>query len=89
MDLIEDTVTGELFDPAELPIVVTSSMAGYYVGQLEPCGAPYSRLSDYYKRREDAEKALKEGWGLRENLENDAVIEGLEKSGKIKTSSLH
>jgi len=58
-----DTGTDEPYDPAELPIKVLHSPAGYYIGQLEPGGAPYSRLSDcYYKKREDAEKALAAGW---------------------------
>lgn len=73
-----DTGTDEPYDPAELPIKVLHSPAGYYIGQLEPGGAPYSRLSDcYYKKREDAEKALAAGWpsGREENEELERRLE--------------
>ena len=78
---IKDTLTDEEFDPAELPVKVCMSAAGYYIGQLEPCGAPYSRLSDgYYRTRDEAEKALTIGFptGRMENeeLENELVEKG-------------
>jgi hypothetical protein len=79
-----DTVTNEEFDPEELPVQVCSSNAGYYVGQLEPCGCPYSRLSGYYKTFGDAEKALKSGWADRGADENKKLVDGLKAKGKIK-----
>ncbi len=39
---------------------VCHSMAGYYVGTYCDCG-PYSRESDYYKTREQAQAALESG----------------------------
>lgn len=39
---------------------VLRSPAGFYIGTYCDCG-PYSRESDYYKKREDAEEALKRG----------------------------
>jgi hypothetical protein len=88
-DLVEDTATGELFDPAELPIQVCMSAAGYYIGQLEPCGCPYSRLSDcYYKTRQEAEKALEQGWPDRDAPENKELTGELESRGKLRRSPL-
>jgi len=37
---------------------VLHSDAGYYIGTQCKCG-PYSRESDYYRKREDAERDLK------------------------------
>jgi hypothetical protein len=85
----DDTVTGELFDPEDLKIEVLSSAAGYYIGQLEPCGAPFSRLSGYFKKLKEAEQALAKGWGLRGNLENEALIKSLDRNGKLKVSTVH
>ena len=84
MKKIEDTCTGELFDPEELPVQVCMSAAGYYIGQLEPCGAPFSRLSGYYKKREDAERELKSCWADRGADENKELVKGLKEKGKIK-----
>lgn len=42
------------------PLEVHRSPAGYYIGTYCECG-PYSRESDYYKTRKDAEDALKSG----------------------------
>ena len=81
---LKDTLTDEEFDSDDLPIRVCHSAAGYYIGQLEPCGAPFDRLSGYYKTREEAEKALKAGWPDRGADENKKVVEGLEKAGKLK-----
>ena len=58
----KDTCSNEELDSDDLPIQVCSSNAGYYIGQDEPCGSPYSRLSGYYKNWEEADKALKRGW---------------------------
>lgn len=44
----------------ELVNGVQMSAAGYYIGTVCECG-PYSRESGYYKTREQAESALKEG----------------------------
>lgn len=84
-----DTLTDEEFDSDDLPIKVCHSMAGYYIGQLEPCGAPFDRLSGYFKTSEEAEKALKQGWGLRNAPENEKVISELVKVGKLKTETMH
>lgn len=87
---LRDTCTDEEFDSDDLPIQVLSSAAGYYIGQLEPCGAPFSRLSDYYKKREDAERDLKEyGWIDRGAPENVPVVAGLEAAGKLKRKPLN
>lgn len=86
--LLEDTATGELFDPTELPIRVCSSAAGYYIGQLEPCGAPYSRLSGYYKTSGDAEMALNLGWPDRAADENKELMKQLEDRGKVRRNSV-
>jgi hypothetical protein len=83
----KDTMTDEECDSDDLPIQVCHSFAGYYIGQLEPCGAPYDRLSDYFKTKEDAEKALSQGWSDRDAMENKEVIKGLVKKGKIKSSN--
>ena len=85
-----DTCSDEVFTPADLPVQVCMSAAGYYIGQLEPCGAPFSRLSDcYYKKREDAETALKAGWPCRDAPENKAVLEELEKKGALTREAIH
>ena len=42
------------------PLEVFESPAGYYIGTYCDCG-PYSRESDYYKTRKEAEDALKSG----------------------------
>lgn len=44
----------------ELKLQVLSSAAGHYLGTFCDCG-PYSRESDYYDTREEAETALKSG----------------------------
>ena len=87
-DLLEDTATGELFDPADLPVQVCMSAAGYYIGQLEPCGAPYSRLSDYFKTRQEAEKALEQGWTDRGADENQDLVSELESRGKLRRTTM-
>ena len=85
-----DTGTDELFDPKDLPVQVCMSAGGYYIGQLEPCGAPFSRLSDcYYKTRELAETALKAGWPCRDAPENKKVLEGLEEKGALRRETVH
>ena len=80
----KDTYSGEEFDPTERPVQVCKSFAGYYIGQLEPCGAPYCRLSDYYKTSEEAEEALATNWPDRGADENKEIVEGLIKKGKLK-----
>lgn len=81
---MEDSLTGEEFESAELPLQVCSSMAGYYIGQLEPSGSPFSRMSTYFKTRKEAEMVLKQGWDLRDAPENIKLISELRTSGKIK-----
>ena len=71
------------YNPAELPISICHSAAGYYVGQMEPCGLPYSRLSDYYRTPEEAKLGMISGWAVRLNLENDALIQALAEAGRI------
>lgn len=84
MTKFRDTVTDEWFNSEDLPIKVCMSGAGYYIGQLEPCGAPFSRLSYcYYKTREEAEMALKQQFPLRDAPENEDVIKGLKEKGAI------
>jgi len=43
----------------DLELQVLQSAAGYYLGYYCPCSGPYSRETDYFGTREDAEKALK------------------------------
>ena len=43
-----------------LKLQVCKSAAGFYLGTMCGCG-PYSRESDYYSTREQAESALKSG----------------------------
>lgn len=83
MPIYTDTMTDEKYNSDDLELQVCSSPAGYYVGQLEPCGAPFSRLSGYCKSFGDAKKALKDGWPVRDAVENRVVNEGLVSSGKI------
>jgi len=71
---MKDTVTGEEYFPEELDVEVCKSQAGYYIGQLEPCGLPYSRLSEYYNSRKEAETALKIGFIVR-GEENRQLLE--------------
>ena len=84
MPKFKDTLTDEEYDSDDLLVQVLSSAAGYYIGQLEPCGAPFSRLSGYYRKREDAERELQSGWADRGAMENEKMVEGLKASGKIK-----
>jgi len=87
--IFRDTCSDEEVDSDDLPIQVCMSAAGYYIGQLEPCGAPFSRLSGYFKTRKEAEKELQHGWLCRGAEENKPVLEGLEKSGKILRNPLN
>jgi hypothetical protein len=46
---------------SDLPLKVLHSAAGYYIGTFcDNCG-PYSRESDYYKSREEAQRQLDSG----------------------------
>lgn len=83
MSEYRDTMTDEIYNPEDLPVRVCMSGGGYYIGQLEPSGAPFSRLSGYYKTRKDAEKALVDGWPDRNAVENKELINKLIKSGKL------
>ncbi|MHA1344958.1 MAG: hypothetical protein ACTSO3_01025 [Candidatus Heimdallarchaeaceae archaeon] len=42
-----------------LPLKVLHSNAGYYIGTFCSCCGPYSRESEYFKTRDEAEKELK------------------------------
>jgi len=44
-----------------MPIAVLSSAAGYYVGFFCPSCGPYSRESQYFRKREEAQEALEHG----------------------------
>jgi len=83
---LRDTATDEVFNPEDLEIEVLMSSAGYYIGQLEPCGVPYSRLSGYFKTRDEAEKAMGSQWKSRTGIECEHVYDNLENSGKLKRS---
>ena len=85
----EDMCSGEEFDSDDLPLQVCMSNAGYYIGQLEPCGAAFSRLSGYFKTRADAETHLRGGFQDRGTDENKEVVEGLVNSGKLTRASTH
>lgn len=87
--ILKDTLTDEEFDTSNQEIQVLSSPAGFYISQLEPCGAPLSRLSDYYRTRSDAETALKEGWASRGAMENAELESELVASGKMTKSEIH
>jgi hypothetical protein len=61
-------------------LMILQSGAGYYIGRL--CAdlvefapnvfpEPYSRESGYYPTKESAEKAMKEGFPLRDCVENN------------------
>lgn len=90
MPKYRDTLTDEEFDSSDLPIEVLHSPAGYYIGQLEPCGAPFSRLSDYYRTRELAEADLVlHGWVDRDAPENAELVKKLEDKGVIKRRPLN
>jgi hypothetical protein len=80
MKKLKDTMTDEEFDPVDLPIQVYHSPAGYYIGQLEPCGAPFSRLSAcYYTTEKAAQLALESGFPMgrmeNEELERELIAE--------------
>ena len=45
---------------SEIPLKVCQSAAGYYVGRFCPECGPYSRDSDYFKTREQAQSYLDE-----------------------------
>jgi len=81
---LNDSLTDELFDDTELPLQVCKSGAGYYIGQMEPSGCPYSRLSDYYPTQEDAEQGLELEFPLREVVENERLIRELTEKGVIR-----
>lgn len=83
MTIFKDTMTDEEVDSDDLPVRVCHSNAGYYIGQLEPCGAPYSRLSGYYKTSEAAEMDLIRGWVDRGAEENKEVVAGLINKNKV------
>lgn len=54
-----DPVPCDICKCTEFPLRVCRSAAGFFVGtQCKQCGAPESRESGYYEKREDAEKAL-------------------------------
>lgn len=49
---------------------VLHSNAGYYIGRTDN-GDPYSRESGYYRSYEEAEKELKNGFEVRDCVENN------------------
>ena len=57
----------EHFGKRRLPLEVCASNAGFYLGTTEENGEPFSREStQYWARREDAERALtKQDWKQR------------------------
>jgi len=56
-------------DCGERPkLQVCHSQAGYYIGYKCSC-SPFSRESGYYKKREDAEKELKNHSYFRDNTD--------------------
>jgi hypothetical protein len=79
-----DTLTDELYNPEDLPVKVLRSAAGYYIGQTEPSGCPFSRLSDcYYPTAEAAQRALDTGFpGGR--MENQDIEDKLRAKGVLK-----
>lgn len=59
---------------------VCQSNAGYYIGRMcwdkeGDFEEPFSRESGYYRKKEDAEKELHEGFEVRECLENEWAYE--------------
>ena len=78
MPEFRDTVTSEIYIPEDLELQVCHSAAGYYIGQREPCGVPFSRLSDYYKTETEASNALRDGFKWRMATENVWLIKAIE-----------
>jgi hypothetical protein len=88
MPEFRDTCTDEPYDPEDLPVRVLRSAAGFYIGQLEPCGCPFSRLSDcYYPTAEAAQKALEDGFPTG-RMENKEVEDKLKAKGILKVISV-
>lgn len=54
----DDVVCEDGHEPITLKLSVQHSAAGYYLGFFCPQCGPYSRESDYFRKREDAEAAL-------------------------------
>jgi hypothetical protein len=52
-------------------IQVLMSGAGYYIGTMDNTYGPNCRISEYFPRRDMAEKALKTGFKQRDCMEND------------------
>jgi len=65
-------------------IEVLRSAAGYYIGQLDKEGLPYSRLSGYFRTYKEAEHAMKNGFALRDCFENKKLNEQLIKAGLLR-----
>jgi hypothetical protein len=51
----------ETFGKRQLPVDVCVSEAGFYLGTRDENGEPFSRESDYWATREEAERALVTG----------------------------
>lgn len=79
-----DSITGESYVPYKLPVKVLKSAAGFYIGQCEPSGCPFSRLSTYYFQSEkEAQSALRDGFTPRFAPENTEVLRDLIKFSKL------
>lgn len=70
--------------PSSYPIQVLMSAAGYYIGQVDEDGLPYSRISGYFRSREEAEIALTEGFVLRDCMENQELYAHLREKGILQ-----
>jgi hypothetical protein len=51
----------ETFGKRQLPLEICVSEAGFYLGTRDEHGEPFSRESDYWVTREEAERALLTG----------------------------
>jgi hypothetical protein len=51
------------FGKRRLPVEICESRAGFYLGTKDEDGSPFSRESQYWRARKDAERALlKRDW---------------------------
>lgn len=52
--IYKDTITDKEYNSNDLPIQVCKSVAGYYIGRLEPSRCPFDRLSGYFETESKA-----------------------------------